>query len=235
MRELVLDTETTGLRLEEDHRLIEIGIVELVEYVKTGEQFHTYLNPRRRISREAEQVHGISDSKLVEMPEFHEIADDFLKFIGSSPIVIHNAEFDLGFINAELARAGKKTIPSGRVIDTLAMSKKKQPRLRSHSLDALCKQFRIDDSNRTLHGALLDAELLADVYLALLGLDKAFFDLWPETEKPGTRAADDGWKPGPREKPLNPRLTGKEAEKHAEFIESLGENALWKQYSQGRI
>ena len=230
MREVVLDTETTGLRLEEDHRLIEIGIVELDEYVKTGSRFHCYLNPRRRISSEAIQVHGITDSKLEKEKEFHQIADDFLKFIDSSTIVIHNAEFDLGFINAELKRAGKDPIPRARVVDTLAMSKKKQPRMRSHSLDALCKQFRIDNSNRTLHGALLDAELLADVYLALLGLDKAVFDLWPEADKSEARIENDGWKPGPRATPMASGLTKLEAERHAALVKSLGENALWKKF-----
>jgi len=229
MRELVLDTETTGLRLQDDHRLIEIGIIELIDYEKTGRQYHTYLNPRRSVSAGAVEVHGISYEKLADKPEFFEIAGEFLSFIENSPIIMHNAEFDLGFLNAELGRAGREEISNERVIDTLSLSRKFQPRLRSHSLDALCRHFRIDDSNRTLHGALLDAELLADVYLKLLGLDKPVFDLWPEGETAKSRNSDDGWKPGPRRKPLEPRLTEKEAERHAAFVETLGDNALWKQ------
>ncbi|MDE0114543.1 MAG: DNA polymerase III subunit epsilon [Albidovulum sp.] len=233
MREVVLDTETTGLRLEDDHRLIEIGVVELEDYVKTGNRFHRYVNPRRHISSEAAQIHGITDSRLKNEKEFRHIADELLQFIGDSKIVIHNAEFDLGFINAELKLARKDPIPRDKVIDTLAMSKKKQPRLRSHSLDALCKQFRIDNSNRTHHGALLDADLLADVYLALLGLDKAVFDLWPEADKAESDNFNDGWKPGPRGKPLASRLTKTEAEEHAALVASLGENALWKRFMPG--
>lgn len=170
IREIVLDTETTGLSAKEGHRLIEIGCVEIIDRVPTGKHFHSYINPQRDISEGAQKVHGISREFLIDKPCFSEVVDEFLAFIGKDVLVIHNAPFDLSFLNAELKLAKKRSINNLRVIDTLLLAKKKFPG--SHaSLDALCKRFGIDLSKRKLqgHGALLDAMLLVDVYRELLG------------------------------------------------------------------
>lgn len=168
MREIVLDTETTGLDPFSGHRVVEIGCVELINHVRTGNYFHTYLNPERSMPREAENVHGLSEEFLKDKPKFAQVAGSFLEFIGDAPLVIHNAAFDMKFLNAELSVAGKSEIDFGRAIDTVLMARQKFPG-QPASLDALCKRFTIDLTARTKHGALLDAELLADVYLELLG------------------------------------------------------------------
>jgi DNA polymerase-3 subunit epsilon len=168
MREIVLDTETTGLDPASGHRVIEIGCVEVISGVRSGEFFHCYLNPQRDVPDEAFRVHGLSTEFLADKPIFAEKVDDFLAFIGDSPLVIHNAGFDMRFINAELQLLGFAPLPSERALDTVAMARKKFPGSPA-SLDALCKRFEIDLSARTKHGALLDAELLAEVYLELLG------------------------------------------------------------------
>ncbi len=168
MREIVLDTETTGLSPLDGHRIIEIGALELINHIPTGETYHIYINPERPIDPGAAAVHGITDERVAGEPVFAEIMDDFLSFIGSSPLVIHNAPFDMGFINAELERCEKPLLPSERAIDTLVMARKKFPGGQA-SLDALCRKFRIDNSHRDLHGALVDADLLAEVYIELLG------------------------------------------------------------------
>ncbi|PZP86213.1 MAG: DNA polymerase III subunit epsilon [Azospirillum brasilense] len=168
MREIVLDTETTGLDPFSGHRVVEIGCVELINHVRTGNHFHTYLNPQRSMPREAENVHGLSEEFLKDKPLFRQVASAFLEFIGDSPLVIHNAAFDMKFINAELNVAGKAEIPMARAIDTVLLARQKFPG-QPASLDALCKRFSIDLTARTKHGALLDSELLADVYLELLG------------------------------------------------------------------
>jgi len=168
MREIVLDTETTGLDPKAGHRIVEIGCVELINHVATSETFHKYINPERDMPEEAFRVHGLSEEFLCDHPVFSEIAEEFLTFIGDSPLVIHNAEFDMGFINAELAKVKLGALDLSRSIDTVRMARKRFPGAPAN-LDALCKRFQIDNSNRELHGALLDARLLADVYLELTG------------------------------------------------------------------
>jgi len=168
MREIVLDTETTGLSPKDGDRLVEIGCLELINHMPTGETYHQYINPRKAMPAEAEAVHGLSDKFLADKPGFEDVVDSFLDFIGDAALVIHNASFDMGFINAELARIEREPVPNSRAIDTVSMARKKFPGSPA-SLDALCRRFEIDNSARTLHGALLDAELLAEVYLELIG------------------------------------------------------------------
>ncbi|MEK9725249.1 MAG: DNA polymerase III subunit epsilon, partial [Rhodospirillaceae bacterium] len=168
MREIVLDTETTGLDPKSGHRIVEIGCIEIVNQVPTGETFHQYVNPERDMPDGAFQVHGLSEEFLSDKPVFAKIAADFLAFVGDSNLVIHNAAFDMGFINAELEATGREPLAMERAIDTVSMARRKFPGAPA-SLDALCKRFQIDNSNRQLHGALLDAGLLAEVYLELIG------------------------------------------------------------------
>jgi len=167
MREIVLDTETTGLD-PKTQRLVEIACIELENHLPTGRHFHKQVNPEMEVPAEAVAVHGLSSAKLKDAPLFGEIVAEFLDFIGESKLVIHNADFDMGFINAELARLGFPKIPNARALDTVQMARRKFPGAPA-SLDALCKRFGIDNAHRTLHGALLDAELLAQVYLELVG------------------------------------------------------------------
>jgi DNA polymerase-3 subunit epsilon len=168
MREIVLDTETTGFDPVTGDRLVEIGCIELENHIQTGRNFHRYLNPEREVPDAAFRIHGLSTAFLADKPKFAAVVDEFLEFVADSPLVIHNAEFDMKFINYELEKNGKKAIPFQRAIDTVKMARTKFPGSPA-SLDALCKRFNIDNSNRTLHGALLDAQLLADVYMELLG------------------------------------------------------------------
>jgi len=168
MREIVLDTETTGFDPVTGDRLVEIGCIELENHIQTGRNFHRYLNPEREVPDSAFRIHGLSTAFLADKPKFAAVMDEFLEFVADSPLVIHNAEFDMKFINYELEKNGRKSIPFQRAIDTVKMARTKFPGSPA-SLDALCKRFNIDNSNRTLHGALLDAQLLADVYLELLG------------------------------------------------------------------
>lgn len=168
VREIVLDTETTGLSPKEGHRVIEIGALELINHMPTGQQLHLYINPEREIDEGAEKVHGISSSFLSDKPLFADIIDEFLTFIGQDKMVIHNASFDMGFLNVELALAGRSVLPDDRAIDTLALARQKFPGAQA-SLDALCRRFEIDNSHRDLHGALIDADLLAQVYVELIG------------------------------------------------------------------
>lgn len=167
-REIALDTETTGLSPNDGHRIIEIGCVELLNHISTGRTFQAYINPERDVPYEAFRVHGISEEFLADKPVFADIVDEFAQFIGESPLVMHNAPFDLGFINAELKRHGRSAIPASRTIDTVPLARQKFPGAPAN-LDALCKRFGVDLSARTLHGALKDAELLAEVYLELVG------------------------------------------------------------------
>lgn len=176
MREIVFDTETTGLDPLKGHRVVEIGCVELVNHLTTGKDFHVYLNPERDMPAEAARVHGLTSEFLEDKPIFTQVVDDFLEFIGDAPLVAHNAGFDMGFVNAELIRAGFKKLDDARAIDTAAMARKKFPGAPA-SLDALCKRFNVDLSSRTLHGALLDAQLLAEVYLNLLGGRQTSLDI----------------------------------------------------------
>ena len=168
MREIVLDTETTGINPADGHRIIEIGALELVNQTPTGEQYHVYINPQRDIDAGAVEVHGLTSAFLADKPTFGEIADAFLEFIGTSQMIIHNAPFDMEFINAELERLGRPVIPMERATDTLTMARRKFPGAQAN-LNALCRRFEIDNSHRDLHGALVDADLLASVYIELLG------------------------------------------------------------------
>ena len=167
-REIVLDTETTGLDPKKGDRLIEIGCVELINRIPTGREYHVYINPQRDVPAEAERVHGLSTAFLADKPLFKDVHRDFLEFIGDDQLVIHNANFDIGFLNMELDRVGKPAIGFDRVVDTLRLAQRKHP-AGPNSLDALCKRYGIDNSQRVKHGALMDSLLLAEVYIELLG------------------------------------------------------------------
>ncbi len=221
-REIVLDTETTGLDPATGHRIVEIGCVELMGGVRTGKEFHTYLNPERDMPEEAERVHGISAKFLADKPVFAEKVDDFLEFLQDSPLVIHNAGFDMRFINAELAKLGFGPIPMERAVDTVLIARKKFPGSPA-SLDALCKRFNIDLSGRDKHGALLDAQLLADVYLELLGGRQAMMLLEEEVEAVSLKvAATSRVQRAPREF----AIPEEELAAHGAMVEKL-RNALW--------
>lgn len=225
MREIVLDTETTGLDPNTGDRIVEIGAVELIGHVPTGETYHQYINPMRDMPEEAFQVHGLSNEFLADKPIFEKIGQGFLDFIGTSKLVIHNASFDIKFLNAELKWMGLPLIPWEQAVDTLAIARKKFPGSPS-SLDALCRRFNIDNSARTLHGALLDSEILAEVYLELIGGRQPDFAL---SSRPDRKAEDSTaeWSLPPRPAPLPPRISEKEAAAHAEFVSKLGDGALW--------
>ena len=225
MREVVLDTETTGLDPADGHRIIEIGCVELIDHFPTGRSYQVYLNPERDMPAEAERVHGISSAFLADKPLFAAVAVELLEFLGDAPLVIHNAGFDLKFLNAEFARVGGVTIPAARAIDTIDIAKTKFPGAR-YSLDELCKRFAIDLTGRTKHGALLDAELLAQVYLELIGGRQRRLLLAPSDE--AIVILDDNRPARLRPEPLPPRLTEAEREAHAAFVKKeLGEAAIW--------
>lgn len=176
IREIVMDTETTGLDPAQGHRLVELGAVELINHVPSGRTFHSYLNPERDMPEEAFRIHGLTAEFLAGFPTFPEVAGELLAFLGDGPLVIHNAAFDMRFLNAELARCGRELLPLARARDTLAMAQRRFPGAAS-SLDALCRRFMIDATARTRHGALLDSELLAEVYLHLIGGRQAGLDL----------------------------------------------------------
>jgi DNA polymerase III subunit epsilon len=230
LREIVLDTETTGLDPRNGDRLIELGCIELVNRIPTGREFHTYLNPGdREVHPDAEAVHGISSAFLRDKPRFAAIVEEFLRFIDGAALVIHNANFDIGFINSELERIGRRPITMDRVIDTLALARRKHP-AGPNSLDALCKRYGIDNSKRTKHGALLDSALLAEVYLELLGERQATLALSKETQP--TIRLNNYARPAAahRPQPLPPRLTAEDEKRHAAFVATLGKNALWNRY-----
>jgi len=226
MREIVLDTETTGLDPFQGHRVVEIGCVELVNRIPSGQTFHRYLNPERDMPAEAFAVHGLSVEFLKDKPMFAEIAEELLAFIGDAPLVAHNAGFDLGFLNAELERAGRIAVGRDRLIDTLLIARRKFPG-GSNRLDDLCARFGIDNSRRTKHGALLDAEILAEVYLDLIDARQAQLGL-VATVMGGLRAGAQRVRPRPL--PLVPRLTEAERAAHRAFIAALGASAIWTDY-----
>jgi DNA polymerase-3 subunit epsilon len=228
MREIVLDTETTGLDPLRGDRLVEIGCIELVNCIPSGQTFHRYLNPQRDMPAEAFAVHGLSAEFLADKPLFADIVDDLLAFVGDSPLVIHNASFDIGFINAELDRCGRGAIARERLIDTLMLARRKYVGVRN-SLDDLCARFGIDNSKRTKHGALLDAELLAEVYLELIEARQAQLGLAAATTGP-TLANGAPAAPRVREAPLLPRLNEAERRAHREFVAALGDKAIWNDY-----
>ena len=228
MREIVLDTETTGLDPSQGHRLVELGCVELLNRIPTGATFHAYVNPERDVPAEATAVHGLTGEFLKDKPCFADIADDFLAFIGEdAPLVIHNAGFDHGFLCAELKRAERALIARERLVDTLLLARRKHS-AGPYSLDALCARYGIDNSRRTKHGALLDAEILAEVYVELLGARQAQLGLAELT----ARAINGGNAITLRTRPvaLPPRLTEEERAAHRDFVASLGDEALWRQY-----
>jgi DNA polymerase III subunit epsilon len=226
IREIVLDTETTGLSPRDGHRIVEIGAVELINHMPTGENFHVYLDPQRDMPKEAEAVHGLSASFLKGKPLFASVAEDFLTFIGDSVMVIHNASFDMGFINAELKAIGRATIDMGQVIDTLAIAKQKHP-MASNSLDALCRRFGVDLSKRTKHGALLDSELLAEVYLELIGGRQTALGLAAPSASIANLSVAQAHILRSRPTPLPSRLTETERAAHAALVRELGEKSLW--------
>ncbi|MCE2524186.1 MAG: DNA polymerase III subunit epsilon [Rhodobacteraceae bacterium] len=225
--EIVVDTETTGLVPKEGHRIVEIGMVEIEGFTRTGRVFHRYLNPERTMPREALEIHGLTDEFLEDKPLFGEVADEFLEFIGQSRLVIHNADFDLGFINHELAGVSRSRIPPDQVLDTLQLARKELPAIGFHNLDALCRHYRIDRSMRTKHGALLDAELLTEVYFRLNGGGQGLFDLLGPEERSTSAPSVVQVKQKPRKNKLKPLLTSEETVAHSEFVRSLGDSALW--------
>ena len=225
MREIVLDTETTGLNPFEGHRIVEIGAVELWHQVPTGRTYHQYINPERDMPAEAFNVHGISEEFLADKPVFTAIARAFLDFVTDSKLVIHNASFDMRFLNAELEWAGLKQIPNEQAVDTLEIARRRFPGSPA-SLDALCRRFGIDNSMREKHGALLDSEILADVYLELIGGKQPDFVL-EQGSRTTAVASDEAWRPTQRAKKLAPRISEAEASAHAAFVEELGPDAIW--------
>ncbi|AJE44919.1 DNA polymerase III subunit epsilon [Celeribacter indicus] len=247
MREIVLDTETTGFDPFSGDRLVEIGAIELVNHMPTGRTYHQYIHPDRFMPDEAFGVHGIGcdllqnprppregEVILKDKPFFKAVGQAFLDFIGTdSKLVIHNASFDMKFLNAELKWIGLPEIPFVRAVDTLAMARQKFPGSPA-TLDALCRRFNIDNSARTLHGALLDSEILAEVYLELIGGRQPDLVLAPvKSGTSGTSAASaENWRPTRRPAPLPPRITEEEAAAHAAFVETLGDGAIWKKYSE---
>lgn len=228
MREIVLDTETTGFDPLSGHRLVEIGCVELFNHLPTGEVFHRYVNPERDMPEEAFKVHGLSAAFLADKPLFSDIAQSFLDFIADSTLVIHNAEFDMRFLNAELARIGRPTLPMSRAIDTVAMARKRFPGAQAN-LDALCRRFDIDNTHRTQHGALLDSELLAEVYLQLIGGRQPGLELGVLDRQGASRGT-----PVVRiARPARPHSVPEaEAETHAAFIAKL-KNPIWTRDGTG--
>lgn len=228
MRTIVLDTETTGLDPKSGHRVVEIGCVELHHGLPTGQVYHIYLNPQRSMPAEAFRVHGLSEEFLSDKPLFHEIVDDLLAFIKQDPLIIHNARFDMKFLNAELEKCGKALLPFEQAIDTLAIAKQKFPGS-PVNLDALCRRFQVDNSNRIKHGALLDAEILAEVYLELLGGRQTTFDLG-DAKKSGPRVGEDlenaPRAPARRERFFPP--TQEELSAHAQFLTKI-KNPIWEQ------
>ncbi|GAB5447215.1 DNA polymerase III subunit epsilon [Gymnodinialimonas sp.] len=227
MREIVLDTETTGLNPYDTprHRIVEIGAVEVFNQVPTGKTYHQYIQPERDMPKEAFEVHGIGEDFLADKPVFAAIADDFLAFVGDAKMVIHNAEFDMRFLNAELEWAGRPALPNDQALDTLKIARRKFPGSPA-SLDALCRRFGIDNSAREKHGALLDSEILAEVYLELTGGRQKGLSLSQE-QSTTTRHQDDNWRPRPRPNPLPSRLSDTEKAAHAAFVDALGDDTVW--------
>ncbi|WP_457650807.1 DNA polymerase III subunit epsilon [Profundibacter sp.] len=226
MREIVLDTETTGFKPEQGDRIVEIGAVELINHMPTGNHYHQYINPERSMPEDAFKVHGLGDEFLSDKPVFREIAQDFMDFIGDSRLVIHNAAFDMKFLNAELGWINFPLIPMEQALDTLALARKKFPGAQA-SLDALCRRFGIDNSSRTLHGALLDSEILAEVYLELLGGRQSGLELSSTARNSDGTDVGSDWRPRPRPNPLAPKLTKEEAAAHDAFVKDMGDGALW--------
>lgn len=233
MREIILDTETTGLSPIKGDRLIEIGCVEILNRIPTGREFHAFINPERDVPLEAQAVHGITTEQLRHMPLFSAVADSFLEFIADDPLVIHNAAFDIGFLNFELEKAGRASLSFDRVVDTLALARRKHP-AGPNSLDALCKRYSIDNSQRTKHGALVDSLLLAEIYIELLGERQAALGLQSSVGVGVTHNRAGARRSGAlaRPEPLAPRLTAETVAAHRRYIETLGAKAIWSKFWQ---
>jgi DNA polymerase III subunit epsilon len=226
-REIVLDTETTGLDPRTGHRLVEIGCVELVDFLPTGRSFHRYVHPEREMDPEAERVHGLTTAFLADKPH---VCDAFLEFVGDAVVVAHNAAFDRSFLNHELERAGRAGLPPERWVDTLPLAQKRFPGVHN-SLDALCKRFKISLADREKHGALIDAQLLAAVYLELNGGRERGLDLTVASTTRTLVLAVGETRYGPRPRPLGPRSTDAEREAHLIFVRgALAEKAVWVQF-----
>lgn len=230
MREIVLDTETTGFDPKNGDRLVEIACLELINRIPTGKVWHEYFNPEREMPKAAFAVHGLSTEFLSTKPLFATLANDFLEFIGVATLVIHNASFDVGFLNQELGLLELPTIRMDRVVDTLAIARRKHPGA-PNSLDALCKRYSIDASSRTVHGALIDTELLAEVYVTLIGGHQAQFNLNPAGYLDELTGPNGRGRPS-RPSPLPSRITPDEAEAHRAFVELLGPNRVWTVYEE---
>jgi DNA polymerase-3 subunit epsilon len=227
MREIVLDTETTGFEPGEGHRIVEIGAVELMNHLPTGRTYHQYINPERLMPKEAFEVHGLGDDFLRDKPVFARIARAFLDFIGESQLVIHNAAFDMKFLNFELGRANQPVLPQARATDTLMIARGKFPGSPA-SLDALCRRFGVDNSKREKHGALLDSEILAEVYLELIGGRQPDLVLASVAPAPASGpAGDTTWRPRPRPAPLPSRIKPDEIAAHEAMVAGLGDAAIW--------
>ena len=227
MREIVLDTETTGLDPQDGHRIVEIGAVELHNHVPTGNVYHQYINPLITMPDQAFAIHGLSDEFLFDKPKFSEIAKEFLDFIGSAKLVIHNAAFDIKFINAELKRIDKEEITFDRATDTLAIARKKFPGSPA-SLDSLCRRFKIDNSARVVHGALLDSQILAEVYLELVGGKQPDFALnIANVSNENNNSIFHEKRARVRKEKLKSRLTAEEKANHENFIKELGNTSMW--------
>ena len=231
MREIMLDTETTGLDPASGHRVVEIGCVELMNNIPSGRTWHHYFNPERDMPLAAFEIHGLSTEFLATKPLFADLAEDFLKFVEGARLVIHNASFDMGFLNAELALLKRPPITMEKVIDTLAIARRKHPGS-PNSLDALCKRYRIDNSARTKHGALLDSELLAEVYVELTGKRQAKLE-FAALDRGGSSEISGETGKFERPEPLAPRLSEAEAEAHDQFVARLGRDAIWNDYRSG--
>ncbi len=229
MREIVVDTETTGLDPLRGDRLVEIGCVEMFNHMPTGQTYHVYINPQRDMPAEAYAVHGLSAEFLADKPLFDAVADQFLAFIGDAPLIIHNASFDASFLNAELEKSGRTALPRERLVDTLLLARRKHPGV-SNRLDDLCSRYAIDNSHRTKHGALLDAELLAEVYVDLIGARQSSLSL-----ASSGMARTDARSDAPRRQrpvPLAPRLTDAVRAAHRAFVATL-QKPLWQDYFGG--
>ncbi|KKB76235.1 DNA polymerase III subunit epsilon [Devosia limi DSM 17137] len=227
-REIVLDTETTGLSPASGDRLVEIGCVELLNHIPSGRTYHVYINPKRSMPEEAFRVHGLSEEFLADKPVFADVASDFRDFIGDSRLIIHNAPFDMGFLNAELTKLGQPVL-SNDVLDTVMLARSVHPGARV-SLDALCKHYGIDNSRRTLHGALLDSEILAEVYLELIGGKQVSLALMAETGVSGAEGIATIAVAAQRPSPLRPRISDAEIAAHAALIAAMGPDSIWAKY-----
>jgi DNA polymerase III subunit epsilon len=228
MRELILDTETTGLDPKTGDRVLELACVELINYIPTGNFWHWYFNPERDIPKAATDVHGLTAAFLADKPLFSARAQEIIEALGDAQLIIHNAPFDIGFLNHEFGRLGLPPLSMDRVTDTLQLARRKHPGS-PNNLDALCRRYGIDNSSRTKHGALLDCELLADVYLRLIGAEQAGLNFAPESTNADLVAETTAQT---RPAPLPSLLSPEEAAAHAEFVASFGEKAIWRRYLQ---